>query len=853
MVPERPAVPLAPPAVGERSTGRGGRGSFDGPTTERQIERLAPAFERLTAAFEAQRLRLADEPEALEPEQILVAEIVGELPDFVKAVQRIPGFEWLAEFVEDDRYIDDEFALISSDGRRKPTTQQLFILASDQQAWRQLLSLWQRFQRGEPFARGTTQFRHLFAHLRELRQWSDADRLTRAGAAEAWLRDLADLGETPIPFEAELWFRDAEERRRAAHNTIDAELREVNGRILQELVLPAISYHGILGEAPARLLIEAAQLHDVRWLSTEGVRLFHPAGQAVAPASADHELRDAVAVEAPVADRQPRVALLDGLPIENHALLADRLVVDDPDNWAATTPAAERVHGTAMASLAIHGDLSDRHAPPRELVYLRPILRLEAPVWVADRREEMPADRLVVDVVYTAVLRMLEGDEAVAPGVRVVGLSVGDQSQQFDRFLSPWARLLDWLAFRYRVLFLVSAGNHLTPIGVPGDVDLDDPDELQHEVLDFLRRNALSRRLLAPAESINALTIGAAHADSSGEVVGDDRLEPVAIGDLPAVLSPTTTGFRRSVKPEILLPGGRQLVRAQPSVDGESRLLELVSSRRPPGLRVAAPDTAGALDRTAFLCGTSGANALAVGSALMLLGQLDELRVRWGALFPDAASDAVLVKALLAHTARWNDARSAVSTVLADAGEASGRAAIVPFVGYGRAYPEQALGIPTGNRITALYAAEISDGQAHTYTLPLPPAIAGTTIHRRLTSTLAWLTPTNARHRDYRRAALKLEPGERADVFGDRQDAENYAARRGTLQHEILHGAAAVPYVDGDAATFVVSCRAEAGALDDEVPYAIVLTLETPVTSDVPIYTQVSERIAVRVPVRPSG
>lgn len=192
-----------------------------------------------------------------------------------------------------------------------------------------------------------------------------------------------------------------------------------------------------------------------------------------------------------------------------------------------------------------------------------------------------------------------------------------------------------------------------------------------------------------------------------------------------------------------------------------------------------------------------------------------------------------------------------MSAVLADAGETAGRAAIAPFLGYGRAHPAQALTIPNGNRITALYAADINDGQAHTYTLPLPPALAGTTVERRLTLTLAWLTPTNPRHRHYRRAALKLDPSERANVFGDRQDAESYASKRGTLQHETLGGAAAVPYVDGDSATFVVSCRAEAGALEDDVPYAIVFTLETPVAIDVPVYAQVSERIAARIPVRP--
>jgi hypothetical protein len=851
--PERPAIPLRQPVIGDRAMGRAGRGTFEGPGPQRQAERLAPAFQRLSDAFEAERLRIAERPEALEPEQILVAEIVGELPNFVDAIRRIDGFEWLAEHIDEDRYMDEEFAVIDKDGKRKPAPRQLFILASDQQAWRELLSLWRRFKEGRPFERGTAPFRHLFDHLRDLREWGDADRLTRAGAAEAWARDLAGLGDVLIPFEAELWFREDGARRAAARDTLAAELAAVGGRVIQELVLEEISYHGLLGEAPARLLVEAANLSDVQWLSTEGVRLFHPAGQTVAPTTEDRELAEAVAVEDALPERTSRVALLDGLPIENHALLAGRLVVDDPEGWAATTPAAERVHGTAMASLAIHGDLSARHQPPRERLYLRPILRFEAPAWVANRREEMPADRLVVDTVYTAVARMFEGEDPAAPGVRVIGLSVGDQSQQFDRFISPWARLLDWLSFKYRVLFLVSAGNHLTPIGIPRDIDLTDGEELQHEVLDFVRRNALSRRLLAPAESINALTVGAAHADASDVVADHGRVEPITSGDLPAVFSPTATGFRRAVKPEILLPGGRQLVRPLPDDDGGLRRLELLSSRQAPGLRVAAPDQAGALDRTAFLCGTSGANALAVGSALLLLEQLDELRERWGPLFPTAPFDAVLVKALLAHTARWGVAREAVAAVLADAGESASRAAVAPFLGYGRAAPEQALSIPTGNRITALYASEIGAGEAHTYMLPLPPALAGTTHERRLTLTLAWLTPTNPRHRHYRRAALKLEPGDEAGVFGDRQDAEPNAARRGTLQHETLQGASAVPYLDGASATFVVSCREEAGSLEDSVPYAIVLTLEAPVEAEVPIYTQVSERIAVRVGVRPGG
>src|SRR2546430_13634791 len=98
---------------------------------------------------------------------------------------------------------------------------------------------------------------------------------------------------------------------------------------------------------------------------------------------------------------------------------------------------------------------------------------------------------------------MLDGPDAVASDVRVISLCVGNPSQLFDRFISPWSRLIDWLAFRFRVLFLISAGNHFDPVLVASETDLGDAAELQREVLDYIRQNALSRRLLAPAESVN--------------------------------------------------------------------------------------------------------------------------------------------------------------------------------------------------------------------------------------------------------------------------------------------------------------------------------------------------------------
>jgi hypothetical protein len=117
---------------------------------------------------------------------------------------------------------------------------------------------------------------------------------------------------------------------------------------------------------------------------------------------------------------------------------------------------------------------------------------------------------------------------------------------------------------------------------------------------------------------------------------------------------------------------------------------------------------------------------------------------------------------------------------------------------------------------------------------------------------LAWLTPINPVHRNYRKAALALDlPAGRDALFGTRDDAGHYAARRGTLQHEHLVGERAVPFTDEATESLTVSCRADAGSLADEVPYSIVVTLEVPQTSRLAIYQQIRQRLRTRVPVRP--
>lgn len=75
------------------------------------------------------------------------------------------------------------------------------------------------------------------------------------------------------------------------------------------------------------------------------------------------------------ADRRPRIALLDGLPMASHIALSKRLVIDDPDQIAASYTASQMQHGTAMASLICHGDLSTAGESTQRSVYVRPIMQ----------------------------------------------------------------------------------------------------------------------------------------------------------------------------------------------------------------------------------------------------------------------------------------------------------------------------------------------------------------------------------------------------------------------------------------------------------------------------------------------
>jgi hypothetical protein len=67
------------------------------PSVVRQTERLSPKFQQLQRAINARRVSIRSTTTGIEPEMVLVIEVIGDIVKFSNAVKRIPGLEWMGE------------------------------------------------------------------------------------------------------------------------------------------------------------------------------------------------------------------------------------------------------------------------------------------------------------------------------------------------------------------------------------------------------------------------------------------------------------------------------------------------------------------------------------------------------------------------------------------------------------------------------------------------------------------------------------------------------------------------------------------------------------------------------------
>jgi hypothetical protein len=864
---ERPLLILpAPDVPAARRKKRGGGGTLHLPARGRQDARISPQFTNLQQALEARRLRLQTEATGITPEEVIVLETVEPVDEFVQAVGRIEGLEWLAEVEEEDIPPDDDFFVIGrTDARRedKALRGRVFLVLTNQQALQQVQSLWTAWKSGQRLERGLAKWGNVFQRLRDVRPWGVRDRLLDTGVLADW-RDRVAHENRVVPCEVELWFRRDPQRRQAARDRVSALVQSLQGGIVAESQIEEIAYHALLLRFPVasvQQLLEDAT-HEAALVQCEQIQFFRAAGQMAGAVADDTRLPDQGQAAAPGQLGEPVVALFDGLPLQNHRRLAGRLLIDDPDNVESDYPAANRRHGTAMASLIVHGDLDASEPPLNRRLYVRPILRPDPRDWRSPRHEAVAESALVVDLIHRAVRRLFEptGDgEPAATQVRVINLSIGILDRLFDNSLSPLARLLDWLAWKYQVLFVVSAGNH------PDAIELAVPraqlvtmngQALQAEVIKSVAANARHRRLLSPAEAVNVLTVGALHHDSSTGAVPAGGRAPYVDNGLPSPINAQGMGYRRAIKPEILASGGRLFLRERLQTTANA-VLEVANVTCAPGHRVAAPGALpGDLSATWHVRGTSDAAALTSRLAAILYDVLDDLRTEPGGEMIANVPMAVWLKALLVHSASWGPAWGALVGVLRTADNAHHfKEYITRLLGYGSVLPSR-IQECTSTRVTALGGGTLAADQAHIHRFPLPPSLSGQGGKKRLVVTLATLTPVNAGHQAWRRADVWFHPDpsrppKSRDALTklrlDRDEADARSVQRGTVQHEILVGNRAAAFVDGDDVEIQVSCRADAGALEEQVPYALAVTLEVAPEIGIDIYQEVKARVHARV------
>ena len=462
----------------------------------------------------------------------------------------------------------------------------------------------------------------------------------------------------------------------------------------------------------------------------------------------------------------------------------------------------------------------------------------------------MPIERFPQDLLEIAVRRFKTGTPSnppSAPSVQVVNLSVGDLSRIFDGGMTPWARMVDYLAWQHNLLFVISAGNHAS---IRMEKTLTEWESLtlaerERETLLACWNDVRHRRLLSPADAINAVTVGALHTDESGPppYVGSLGFIPIQNPSFASATSAFGPGFRRAAKPDIALPGGRQVMQFQ-SGSG----LIAVSSARPPGQLVALPGTPSTA--TGHTRGTSNAAALATRQAVVIIESLRGIGVETDNAVPNEYFP-VLTKALLAHAASAADVEGPLRDVF-DPGKDQRvdlfrKRHVMSTVGYGSVDPARAVWAED-HRATLIGWGELQKESAHEFRLPLPPSLNAIGGKRRLIFTLAWFSPINPQSRPYRCARLWISKPTETLATG-RAQAEWRSVRNGTLQHEIWEGDRAAVFADGTDLVIRVNCREDGGKIQSAVRYGLAVSIEAAV--GLPIYEEVREAIAIRERIRP--
>ncbi|WP_323785230.1 S8 family serine peptidase [Thalassovita sp.] len=828
---------------------------------------MGDTFSRLDDAFRGENadVLLRQDPAGIAPERALVFESLLPIQNFQKAAAKA-GFELLIEDrLGDDHEIPDEMI----DDYAENAAPTLYATMPSTAELEKLLSLWRSYQAQEKAELGYAPWWNLFAMLSDVRVWGPQDRLTAEVRDELAYR-LDQDDESPLRLELEIWPTANASLRARWQRETQAKIVGLGGRILATSAIDEADfiYQAVLAEMPnasVRAMLDNPMAPE-GIATLDGLQFILPqmVAQSLPDKSGTQHVLEDVPLEPFDGNAPFRVVLLDGTPIAAHPALNDGVIIEDVHELVPLSQVEHRRHATSMASLILRGDLKADGVPV-------PDTRLLAiPILVDDENgASSPNDRLFVDLVHVALARAFLGDDALAPEAHLVNFSVGIRNAHFAGKIGSLARLLDWWSERHGLLFMVAAGNVPASLTIPGTTYMNfedaEPAERRMLVETALKENRHTRTLMAPAEAMNVLTVGASSQDLT-EPAAPSPAGTIALHNngqvFPALSSAIGLGAFRSIKPDFLATAGEHELRVS-SAGSAGVALRVIDKTQRTGLHVASVQrgVAGSY-RTR---GTSCANALASRAGLFSIASLMESDGPYADTPLTPRDKALLTKALSINASAWPETavtRFAQECAPNPRQHARAREEVSRYYGHGlldsirmREAP------PTGATLVGL--GTLRKDKAAIFQVPLPPSLSGERIGRSMLATIAWFSPVRPTRARYRLAALDAV-AHGYDMFGELIPDDGWALAmksdqldknligRGTVwSRRLIHNAATVPsFGEGLDLPIRVQCRDSSGgglSPDDDIPFALVVTIEVESGASFDIHQEIEEKLRVGV------
>jgi hypothetical protein len=520
----------------------------------------------------------------------------------------------------------------------------------------------------------------------------------------------------------------------------------------------------------------------------------------------------------------PGVCVIDSGVTSGHPLLGPWIGEATAIPEELGDPTDESGHGTAVAGIALFGDVeacleASEFASPLQIFSAR----------VLNGENAFDEESLVLSQMTNAITYFRD-----TYGCRVFNLSIGDDRLTYGGGkVTGWTAVLDDLARRLDVVIVVSAGNY-GPGFYPGT---GDSERLNDYPRHLLKPEA---RIIEPATASIVLTVGAlarSHDVPDGEL-GPLSFRPVALSGEPSPFSRAGPGIMDAIKPDLCAFGGNctvdQTGSAITNPEGEIVTLNADYVSRPFSSDV----------------GTSLAAPAVAHLAARILQK-----------FPNAQAN--LVRALLASSAEVPEAALNRLDGLDEDGP-------LKFCGYGM--PDVKRALTSDSNRAVLYASdEIPINAFHLFPVPVPAEFYGVAGQRRIAVTLAFDPPVRHTRIDYlghemgfrlirgktlqevvrafRAASPSASQGERIGPPYNCTTTPGPRRREGgTLQKGVFTVRQRAGQY-GDTYFVVVTSRGK--WLDEEDPpqrYSLVVSIDH--QAEVDLYTQIRARIRERARVR---